>query len=490
MTTKNHAEILKALNEHKGGQINKKPSERVTVKRKTQENNVIEIEQELPFIEEKETKNGSIIIHVNHVRLAKHLLKEENIYKNNTHFMYFDQNEGVWRSDTHSYLKKRMIEKLGEHYTISRANQTIDVIEHADYQQNSNDVFDKESYAITLANGTYYMNEKGKPGLFVPEWNPEDYSTTKVSINYDVSMYEKGDTEPINTYAFLSVMLEKEEIDFIFEWLGFCLIKDYPLQKFLVLHGAGGNGKSTLINFITAVLGEKNVSNISLHTLENEKFGRAHLKGKLLNGCADIDDSFFNSSAFLKGLTGNDMIYAEHKGIDGFSFKNFAKLIFSANKLPSFKDTTDGLQRRPIVLPMDKKPKEKDNDFTLEQIVNDPEELSRILYHAIASIEKVLQRKAENSGDFSITEKMEDALKQWFEKMDNVITFADECCTLESTEKAMIQEVYTRYNWYCRDNNYKPLGKNNFVARLRERYDLEKKKTNKGWMLVGIKLND
>ncbi|MBV7506953.1 hypothetical protein KW850_16955 [Bacillus sp. sid0103] len=95
------------------------------------------------------------------------------------------------------------------------------------------------------------------------------------------------------------------------------MIKGYPLQKFLLLQGPGGNGKSVLINFISAILGEKeNVSNMTLDTLENEKFGRVHLYGKHLNAFADIDASFFKNSSFIKALTGDDYIYAEYKGRD------------------------------------------------------------------------------------------------------------------------------------------------------------------------------
>jgi putative DNA primase/helicase len=226
-------------------------------------------------------------------------------------------------------------------------------------------------------------------------------------------MLESGDTLPTKVYAYLGNILKKPELKFIFEWLGFCMVKGYPLQKLLILHGSGGNGKSTLINFISGVIGAENTSNLSLDTLQNDRFGKAHLKGKMLNACADISDTFFESMATIKEITGDDKSYAEFKGQNGFSFLNFAKLIFSANSLPSFKDTSEGLVRRLILLPMNMKP--EPIDVNLNDILGDSKELTRTLLHAIESFERVLE-----NGKFTISEEMNQALTQWLDRIDNV----------------------------------------------------------------------
>lgn len=436
------------------------------------------------FLEVIQKRDGGQYTKVHTYELALHILSQEKIHRDKQSFMYYNKDQGIWEADTDNYLKQRITTILGKHTKLNITRETMEHIKNISYQRESEDIFDKNEFAITLANGTYYLQNEGNQAKFIPSWNPYDYSTTKVNINFNEDMVQSGDTLPAASYAFLSKILDKEEIDFIFEWLGFCFIKGYPLQKLLILQGGGGNGKSTLINFVSDILGKKNIANLSLDTLENEKFGRAHLKGKLLNGCADINDNFFKSTEFIKGLTGNDTIYAEFKGKDGFSFTNFAKLIFSANTLPSFRDRSEGLKRRVILLPMNKKPTNEKTDITIDQILNDPEEMSRILYHAIQSIERVLK-----TGKFSITSKMDQALEDWFEKMDNVAMFVNEQCEITPNGKAKMKNLYDEYKWFCQDNNYSAIGKQNFNDRLETRYSLEKRRaTPLGWHFVGIRL--
>ncbi|EFZ2114360.1 hypothetical protein BOY45_004342, partial [Shigella flexneri] len=314
---------------------------------------------------------------------------------------------------------------------------------------------------LTLSNGTYYFKEK----KFVPLWNPYDYSTTKVNIKFDESMLESCDTLPTKVYAYLGNILKKPELKFIFEWLGFCMVKGYPLQKLLILHGSGGNGKSTLINFISGVIGAENTSNLSLDTLQNDRFGKAHLKGKMLNACADISDTFFESMATIKEITGDDKSYAEFKGQNGFSFLNFAKLIFSANSLPSFKDTSEGLVRRLILLPMKMKP--EPIDVNLNDILGDSQELTRTLLHAIESFERVLE-----NGKFTISEEMNQALTQWLDRIDNVSCFISDECILKPGLRVKKSTLYAEYRYYCADNHFKDLGRNKFYALVSGRYNL------------------
>lgn len=456
-------------------------------------NTVIPLKKKFPpYMEEIEKKDGSTYIKVYPYRLAEYILGQENIYhttlsKNSALFMYYSNEEGIWKLDTIEYLKKKITALLGEHSNINRVRETIEHIKNLTYSSGGEDVFDKKAYSLTLANGTYYFKNKGKEeGYFIPKWDPFDYSTTKVNIRYNQDMKDNNDImPPLKSYEFLSNILDYEEINFIFEWIGFSLIKDYPLQKLLILQGPGGNGKSTLINFISGVLDERNISNLSLDTIQNERFARIQLKGKLMNSFADINDSYFNSMDIIKSITGDDYIYGEYKGQDGIMFKNFAKLIFSANALPAFKDKSEGLMRRLILLPMTKKPKGS-GGISLESILNDKEELTKILLHAIKSIEGVLKR-----GEFSITENMEAALKNWFENQDNVSLFVKENCELKADSRTSIKKLFDDYKYFCMDNNYKAIGKQSFTDRLISRYELDKRKDGKlGHYLLGIQLVD
>ncbi len=108
-----------------------------------------------------------------------------------------------------------------------------------------------------------------------------------------------------------------------------------------ILNGSGRNGKGVTTNLITAFLGRDNVSNETLERLLENNFATASLFGKMANIDADVSSEALRRTGILKKLTGGDRIVTEFKFKAAFSFKNFAKLIFSANKIPITPDDSD-----------------------------------------------------------------------------------------------------------------------------------------------------
>jgi putative DNA primase/helicase len=127
-------------------------------------------------------------------------------------------------------------------------------------------------------------------------------------------------------------------------------IKSLSIQKALLLVGDGSNGKSTLINLIKAFTGHENVSAVSLQELENNRFSKADLYNKLVNLYADLLDGALKTVGTFKMLTGSDPIKGERKFQNSFLFKNFAKLIFLANKVPKVFEDRDAFFRRWTIL--------------------------------------------------------------------------------------------------------------------------------------------
>ena len=101
------------------------------------------------------------------------------------------------------------------------------------------------------------------------------------------------------------------------QFFGLTLTRDTRFQKFLILNGCGGTGKSTLIRLIESIVGDENTAHVSLSEL-SERFATYGLKGKLLNTCADIETSVLGETAVIKKLVGEDTIRAERKGHDAF----------------------------------------------------------------------------------------------------------------------------------------------------------------------------
>ena len=67
----------------------------------------------------------------------------------------------------------------------------------------------------------------------------------------------------------------------------------------------------------------------------SNNFASASLFGNLANIDADLSSEQLKQTGMLKKLTGADSIPAEFKYKTAFHFKNYAKLIFSANPNPT-----------------------------------------------------------------------------------------------------------------------------------------------------------
>lgn len=165
---------------------------------------------------------------------------------------------------------------------------------------------------------------------------------------------------------FLNFICNREEREMLLQFMGYSLTKDVGQQKFLVLNGEGGSGKSTVIRLIESLVGSNNVSNIALSDLQ-QRFASFGLMGKLLNSCADLEVTALEDTSVLKKVLGEDTLRAEQKGKDAVSFKSYAKLIFSTNELPLVRaEKTNGFYRRLLVLPMNKVPEHRNPNLFQE----------------------------------------------------------------------------------------------------------------------------
>ncbi|EFZ2114335.1 hypothetical protein BOY45_004308, partial [Shigella flexneri] len=71
--------------------------------------------EEYPFLEVVTKRDGGQYVKVHSYELAKYMLQTEKIYRDKNRFMYYNHNEGIWESDTESYLKQEITKLLKEH---------------------------------------------------------------------------------------------------------------------------------------------------------------------------------------------------------------------------------------------------------------------------------------------------------------------------------------------------------------------------------------
>lgn len=412
------------------------------------------------------TVNKNNTVSVNQSIAGDAILNEYDFINNERFFYKFNPNIGIWEKYSKQALSSLITKDLKKYcnnfwsdsvvrgLTNQVFNNTYSIEDGRSFDQ----VFNKNPYSIVFKNGTLDF----KTGIFEEAFYKEDYNTIIIPHNYN----EKAD-RPIKTINFLSMMTDStEEMTFIFEWIGYLLVKSYPIAKMLFLVGNGGNGKSTLIKLMTSIVGENNTSAVSIKSLVNNRFQGALLYNKLFNTVADIGADFFEDSSIIKALTGDDTITVERKGENGFSYSNFAKMTYSCNKLPKFKDNSAGLERRPIILNLNKDFMDivQSSGMHINDIINDEEEIEKIIAYSVVNFMQVLR----NNNTFTESEDMRKAKSDWLND-DPLVDFIYEVYTPTGCKDNFIQmkEFMDQYRQYCAERNYKPLNQKNVIEAIK-----------------------
>ena len=302
---------------------------------------------------------------------------------------------------------------------------------------------------ICFENGMYDCKEKRLPH------SPKYKAINQIPHEYKPDAVHEGK----RTEEFLNFICpEPDSREMLLQFSGYAHTKDVGQQKFLVLLGEGGSGKSTFIRLMESSVGSRNLSNISLTDLQ-QRFASFGLMGKLLNSCADLEISALEDTAIIKKVLGEDTLRAEQKGRDAISFKNYAKLIFSTNELPVEKaEKTNGFYRRLLVLPMNRVP-EKKNPNLLNELL---QEIDYFVWLSVQALERMYKKEI-----IVTSAESEKAVAQLRMDSDTVQAFLVESCVLEDGSRIERTELYRNYEKYCEDTDRQSLTKNNFYKSLR-----------------------
>ncbi|HCS74129.1 MAG TPA: DNA primase [Clostridiales bacterium] len=406
--------------------------------------------------------------------LAKHMSKNVCAFYGAENYYFYEN--GVYSEGSDLIATAKVREHLTDRYaTMSGINDAEGQWKMLIYKPIRE--INCNPFIINVKNGLYnILDDSFKPHT------PEYFSTVQINAIYDPS------AKCTQFLKFLSGILNAEEICLVQEILGYLLIPVNKAQKSFVFVGAPNAGKSTLLSVAQEILlGSANVSNVPWQSL-GDRFKTAEIFGKLANIFADLPSKSVDDNGIFKALTGEDYITAERKNKNPFSFKPYARLLFSCNEIPrNYGDRSDGFYRRLIIIRFDKSVPAAKRDANLREKLS--VECDGILMWAIEGLKRLIS----NGYVFSETDRTRAELQRYKIESNSVLSFVDEFCEVKKDVESMRDELFVRYKEYCNNAGLKAVSQANFnkeIEGLGEEVErgFEKMSRRKTWK--GIRFKD
>lgn len=410
------------------------------------------------------------------VKILEYLIKDNNIkILGKTPYIY---NNGVFVPDLSGARLKTMISELIfpefiRYQTIKRIYDLI--LSTYSIQVTSKQLNNYPPHWINFKNGFYDPIEK----KMIPH-DRKYLAVNQIPHEFHPDVIPSGPT--IDSWLDF-ITPDPGNREMLLQYCGYCMTRDISQQKFLILLGVGGSGKSTLIRLLESAIGASNISHVSLKDI-SARFQNYSLLGKLVNSCADLEIDALKDSATFKKLTGEDPIQTEAKGQQPIDFYNYARMIFSTNEIPSIlHERSDAFYRRLMILPMDKKPIKKDPRL-FEKL---EAEIDHFIFLCVMAVSRMYKKSVIAESDTSA-----ELVREAWANSDSVQAFLNECCEIDNklvlSHSIRREDLYSWYQMYCVFSDRTALKRTAFYKAMRTK-NFKDSKSDSYFRFKGISVN-
>jgi len=390
-----------------------------------------------------------------------HAAENEILYEPDEQVFYqYSADSGLYEIESADVVRKkisaRMLEASRQSNTFDlqkkRSNTTLNsVASHLRGIVERRGVFAEKRRFIHLANGVMVFNEGN---IELQSFSPEFRSRNRSPIAFD---------ENAKCDRFLDELVRPavhpEDVELLQKFAGMYLLGYNPAQRFLILDGEAGRGKTQFANVMQGIVGMANVTQLrTKHLAERFELYR-YLKKTLLVG-VDVEADFLSTkgAAVMKGLVGGDWFDAEQKGGTG-SFQlqgNFNVLITSNARLRVRLQGDLGAWRRRInIVRYEAPPPPKIiYDFGTYLVRT---EGSGILNWALMGAQKVLNEIPEAGGDFILTERQRGIVDSLLAESDSLRNFLQARVVADAEGDLTVTEIVEAYAAYCPERKWQAL---------------------------------
>ena len=323
------------------------------------------------IIATRQTKNGTEV----YPKFRLYPKSQDLMIRGGDFYAAWIEERGLWSTDEQDVLQ--LIDRELDNYAEENRHKIGGQVKVLHMWDSTSGMIDNwHRYCQRQMRDTFHMLDE-KLIFSNTETNKKDYASKR--LNYPL---EAGE---IPAYTKLISTLYSEEERHKLEWaIGAIVSGDSKeIQKFMVLYGSAGTGKSTILNVIQQLFeGYYSVFDAKALGSANNQFAlESFKKNPLVAIQHDGDLSRIEDNTRLNSLVSHELmpINEKHKGIYENRFKCF--LFMGTNKPVKITDAKSGLIRRLIdVSPSGKKLDPKEYRIIMKQI---PFELGAIANHCL-----------------------------------------------------------------------------------------------------------
>lgn len=331
--------------------------------------------------------------------------------------------DGYWPMlDQQVDIERALVAHIGAKASARTVSEMVRLLRMA--YANRAELLDSPKQVICVLNGTLDPRTSQ-----LRKHSPDDYISNRVLVEWAPEA-----TCPLWLQTLEEIFAPDDDkaskIGLIQEFIGYCLIADTSMHKFLWMVGGGGNGKSLVLGVIEKIVGRENISHAQIERIQDTNV-RAELKGKLLNISSEMSAQSTVSDGYLKQIVSGDTIEAERKFERPFSFKPFVRLIGATNELPRLLDHSEGFFRRAMILTFNRRFAEHEQDRNRSTLLE--AELPGILAWAVRGLQALLGRQG-----FVLPPSSTAAIAQYRVESDPVQQFVEERVQSPTSEKDLV----------------------------------------------------
>lgn len=309
---------------------------------------------------------------------------------------------------------------------------------------------------------------------------PEHLITKSVGCDYDPF------AQCPQWEEFLQQVFQEDQslIDYLQQYVGYCLTGLTSEQQVLFGFGLGANGKSVLFSVLTELFGSYAVAApIDTFMLSGNEGPKSYLLARLAGArfvlANETSDGQRLAENIIKELTGGEVIAAAHKYGHLFEFQPRFKIAMVGNHKPVIRGTDSGIWRRLHLLPFNR-------SFTLSEqdpnlVIKLKAELCGILNWALKGALSWQQNKR-----LIVPDVMKKEVETYHSESDIIGQWLLERCLIDSKAVTASSALYYDYANWCKANGHAPSSKTLLGRRLTERGFGKQKSAKAAW--IGLAL--